>query len=181
MTSRVKCFNCKKWFKKRIAEINRSRKRGMRHFCTHKCATITKNKEHPSDPIGARIKLFAGNRTDSLSPFRWFIKVAKLHAYQCNRKLCTLTLQDLIELWDSQQGKCSLTGWKLILPKNTMGWNTGNRLYRASLDRIDNSKGYIKGNVRFIACIANQARGTFSDPELFTFCNAVVNKGSNQQ
>lgn len=44
----------------------------------------------------------------------------------------------------------------------------------ASLDRIDNSKGYLKGNVRFVSMMANLARSTFSDNELIRFCKSVA-------
>lgn len=43
-------------------------------------------------------------------------------------------------------------------------WNTNPDIrYRASLDRIDSSKGYIKGNVQFVATPINYLKGTMSD------------------
>lgn len=68
---------------------------------------------------------------------------------------------------------CPITGRFLILPKGTDGWEKLNP-YNASLDRIDNSKGYIKGNVRYIAYIANLGRSAFSDDQLISFCKVVA-------
>lgn len=47
-------------------------------------------------------------------------------------------------------------------------------IYSASLDRIDNSISYMKGNVRFISVMANYARNTFDDEEVVKFAEAVV-------
>jgi hypothetical protein len=45
----------------------------------------------------------------------------------------------------------------------------------ASIDRIDNSKGYVKGNVWIISRLANQMKNNASIDELKTFCkNAIL-------
>tara|TARA_X000000950_G_scaffold234904_1_gene285076 strand:+ start:286 stop:492 length:207 start_codon:yes stop_codon:yes gene_type:complete len=49
-----------------------------------------------------------------------------------------------------------------------------NKHVRASLDRVNSSKGYVKDNVRFIAVIANYCKHSFSDDEVKLFCKAVV-------
>jgi hypothetical protein len=47
---------------------------------------------------------------------------------------------------------------------------------RASLDRIDSSKGYVNGNIQFVSYMAQIAKNEFSDGELRSFCEAVVTK-----
>tara|TARA_B100001094_G_scaffold333172_1_gene409234 strand:+ start:5541 stop:5999 length:459 start_codon:yes stop_codon:yes gene_type:complete len=44
-----------------------------------------------------------------------------------------------------------------------------NSPWRLSPDRIDNKKGYVKGNVRLVCHIFNVARCDFSDEQLFEF------------
>jgi hypothetical protein len=44
-----------------------------------------------------------------------------------------------------------------------------NSPWRLSPDRIDNKKGYVKGNVRLVCHIFNIARSDFSDEQLYEF------------
>lgn len=49
-----------------------------------------------------------------------------------------------------------------------------NKNYQASLDRIDSSKGYIKGNVRYISVSVNWLKNNLDDNHLREFiqiCN----------
>jgi len=83
----------------------------------------------------------------------------------------------LSNLWEAQSGVCPFTGWELKLPFHSTDWDKDDdKLKRASLDRIDNSKGYIKGNLRFVSLMANYCRNEFTDEDVKLFCEAVVNE-----
>lgn len=49
----------------------------------------------------------------------------------------------------------------------------GNYNYTYSLDRIDNSKGYIKGNVKVISQLANTMKNCASKEELIAFSENI--------
>lgn len=57
--------------------------------------------------------------------------------------------------------------------------NKGDYEYMASLDRIDNSKGYIKGNVMVISKKANSMKNSASLQELKTFCKNILRYSLN--
>lgn len=48
---------------------------------------------------------------------------------------------------------------------------------QASMDRLDHKKSYTKNNIRFVSIVANIARNSFSDNQLYEFCKAVYEKG----
>lgn len=84
-----------------------------------------------------------------------------------------LTAEYLKDLWDQQQGRCPFSGWALQLPDSTRKWRVKVPAC-ASLDRIDSTRGYFRGNVRFVALMANYARSSFEDDALVEFCRAVM-------
>lgn len=175
----VECAFCGNKTKKSVSEYNRSNKIGRRHFCNLSCSVKMTNKEHPSTSFqGGK---FAGNKIglDSLSPFRKFTLNAKARA-KLERMSVDITSDYLKEVWNNQNGICSLSGLSMILPVGTSGkWNEGCPSLRASLDRIDNSLGYVKGNVRFICTIGNYGKGISTDEEFISFCHDVAKNSHN--
>lgn len=73
-----------------------------------------------------------------------------------------LTLDDVRHLYESQRGRCAISGRKL-------GWERKGSPqyhkapYAPSLDRLDNSKGYVHGNVRLACVAANFALGEWGE------------------
>lgn len=168
----LECSVCKHAFQRKIYEYNRMVKKGWKPCCSRQCGSFLAKRVGRKDFDPA-------NRKDRFSAFRWFL-LSSVSRRKNNSKLeNNLTLEYLENLWIKQKGICPLTGWKLILPKNSNQWNEGNTIYRASLDRIDSAKGYLKENVRFISIIANYAKNNFTDQEVFLFCKAVMDRWSS--
>ena len=158
------CDNCGKEAQKPLSEYNRNIKLGRKNFCSCRCSTIYGNIIHKDDPLTEKqlqcrqnIKNYCHNHKDEWTPFRYSLRNAKKRFKEFN-----LTLQDLKNVWEKQNGICPYTGLHLVLPTFH---KCENIWYRASLDRIDSSKGYVVGNIQFVSTPINYMKNTMSDLE----------------
>jgi len=169
----VDCFYCGKRFFRRNSEVNRSKKLGRRQFCSRGCCgkVVANNLKNQKWDHLAHIK-----RADSLSPFRHHLKCIKNKGgYGGKRRSCFITLQDLKDQWDQQQGICPYTGWELKTPRTTSSHHQlPKSTDRASVDRIDNSKPYTRSNIQFISLMAQYAKNIWPEDELLRFCEAIA-------
>jgi len=83
-----------------------------------------------------------------------------------------VTLAVLLDIYKKQNGMCAITG----LP---MHYTTKESDLSVSPDRIDNSQGYIEGNVRLVCARANLMQSVLDDTHLLWWCRAVVNHLGN--
>jgi hypothetical protein len=76
------------------------------------------------------------------------------------------------ELFQKQQGRCALTSEEITLPsvRSSMDSNPST----ASLDRIDSSGGYVKGNVQWVHRDINFMKHTLSKKRFVELCKKVA-------
>lgn len=79
-----------------------------------------------------------------------------------------ITPIQLRELWFKQNGRCVLTGRKLIIRGG------GHFLDSCSVDRIDQTGGYQLDNIRLVTYQVNCARLFGTDAELIDFCKRYL-------
>lgn len=113
------------------------------------------------------ISQYSNNHRDEFTPFRYSLRCAKRR-----HKGCTLTLEDLQEQWELQQGVCPYTKLKLTLPEDG-NVATLDVSIRASLDRIDSSKPYEVGNIQFISTPINYMKNSMSDEQTKTYLRVI--------
>jgi len=83
----------------------------------------------------------------------------------------TLTLDALVELWMAQAGRCALSGLRFGKKCSP---------FSASLDRIDSSRGYVPGNVRFVLTALNYALRDYGLSVYLKIATTVLRKARNR-
>lgn len=170
-TIQLSCGGCANLFEKPLKEHTRQVKKGRtQFFCSLSCSARVCLVPHSGPPKPHNLKRGKG---DEYSPYRFFLKQANKRTKYNKTRTCDIDLPYLKTLWEEQRGICPLTGWSLRLTP-TMERSGPALPHNASLDRIDNSKGYVRGNIRFVALIANYARNAFTDEDVVSFAKAVV-------
>lgn len=145
----VKCFNCQRKRTVRRADHAKSHASKPCKFCSNK-------KNHPQG-------VHRGIRTS-------FFHKYKLGAAARTLKW-DITIDDAADLIEKQAGKCAVSGVDLV-------FNGDFHAISASLDRIDNTKGYEVGNVQWVHKEINMMRGSLSIERFRELCHYVVSHTS---
>lgn len=80
--------------------------------------------------------------------------------------IVNLTRDDLLEMWNYQEGVCAYTGIVMLTQANSP--------YSVSVERIDNSVGYTKENTILVCNIVNKMKSNFDGVLFYKICRAVV-------
>lgn len=80
-----------------------------------------------------------------------------------------VTKEELWQLYLDQKQVCAITGLPIIL-------SVSRKLQTASLDRIDNSQGYVVGNVQWVHKNVNFMKWKLSQEEFIKICHMVANR-----
>lgn len=101
-------------------------------------------------------------------PARYVSKL-KINAQKRNI-LFNLTIEYLAFLFESQEGKCALSGVPIQLSYS----KKFKSIDRASLDRINNDVGYVEGNVQFVSVKINYAKHKMNQEDFIDMCKKVA-------
>lgn len=165
------CKNCSQLFLKPITEYNRNISLNRNNFCSRKCSAIYNNSNRIkyicSNKMKIHLDCISSNRKDKYSLFRYTFNSIKRRFKEVN-----IDLEYLKLIWEQQNGICPYTKIKLYLP--TYKDNIKDYTRRASLDRIDSNKGYIKDNVQFVSTSINLMKNNMSSNQVIEFLNIIV-------
>jgi hypothetical protein len=92
----------------------------------------------------------------------WFnakVRRAKQRSYEF-----TITIEDIWDIYIAQDKVCALSG----VPIDFKG--------TASLDRVDNSQGYVRENIQIVHKDVNYMKYTYSQDYFIKMCNLVASK-----
>jgi hypothetical protein len=161
------CKNCGIEFEKPLTEIRRNEKLNRPNFCSRTCVGKNNAKNFGDRKSNYDISKHSNNCLDGYTKFRYHYRNMKKRYHDID-----ITIDDLNEQWKRQDGICELSGVKLNLSSYTN--INKNPIYAASLDRIDNSKGYIKGNIRWVSRAMNWMKNTMSDEMVEELLQIIV-------
>ena len=80
-----------------------------------------------------------------------------------------ITIDFIDALHEMQGGECALTGMPI-------GWSEQYWDHTASIDRIDNERGYWPDNVQLVHKQVNMMRGSLEIEQFVELCKLVANK-----
>ena len=101
-----------------------------------------------------------------MSLIRHRFSCAKLRIKKFSQIETDLDEDYLFELMNNQERKCVLTGLPFVIEKS--------HLLCPSLDKIEPTKGYIKGNVQWLSWAANRAKGELDASDFVLMCKRIV-------
>jgi hypothetical protein len=88
----------------------------------------------------------------------------------------SLSMDDVVDVMEEQDSKCALTGWDITFPESGAGKN----ISKASIDRIDSSKGYTKENIQLVIKQVNMMKQQYDQEEFVLICKAIAKKQSDK-
>jgi hypothetical protein len=116
-----------------------------------------------------RSPMYKGVGDLSSTKFRGLKASAKHRGHQFR-----ISIQYAWDLYVAQEGHCALTGEAITLSPS----RTEKGASTASLDRIDSSKGYVRGNVQWVRVEINYMKHSLSMKDFVVWCRRVA---SHQQ
>lgn len=163
------CGNCGVTFEKPQSEISRNHVLGRKNFCTRRCSGLNNVKNFGKRKGNNRPLGYKYPET-KYTKFKYHYRTLVNRNREKGKEL-SVTIDDLIEQWNLQNGICEFTGIKLILSSYTKIEKSN--IYSASLDRIDSNIGYTKENIRWVSRAINFMKNSMSDDETWEVCKLI--------
>lgn len=164
----IYCRDCKR-------EINRA------YTCRpENKAKIRANKKKYQDKPENKQRYRAWCRTDATKARRRRNdKKSPRHIFYATLRLAKIrrpsehsaTVEQLMEMFHAQRGKCAITGLTMTWGYADDGLHSPTAV---SMDRIDNDRGYELDNIRLICRAINMFRGRMHDDEMYQMALAIV-------
>jgi len=159
----IQCSNCGNSFNKPLNEYNRRLKdEKLVFYCSRRCSAI-KNINNFGDKRNT-----TPPKSLPQNPFNYYLRNIKKRTHDVD-----IDLDYLKQLWEKQEGICPYSKIKMEL--NTHSHRHENKKNIASLDRIDSSLGYIKGNVQFIILPLNYMKNTMNEKDFLDLLKEIAN------
>lgn len=91
------------------------------------------------------------------------------YAAQTHNRELSIDMEYAWGVFQNQDGKCALSGIPIRISRRKTEST-------ASLDRIDSSKGYVKGNVQWVHKLVNRMKSDIDQDEFISFCKLIASR-----
>ena len=143
-----------------------SNKKGVKWLCECDCGnTIV---------VLSRLLIGGNNMSCGKHTYKGYAEISGSHFSKLKRMAESrelkfrITLPYIWKIFLKQNRKCALSGVELFADANILNKET-----TASLDRIDSSKGYIKGNVQWVHKDLNRCKWDFPEAEFLEWVKKI--------
>ena len=85
----------------------------------------------------------------------------------------TLTLDELVDIYNQQEGICALSG--VLMTRHRDG--SGERPTNCSIDRINPTRGYTKRNIQLVCWQVNKMKHGLMEPEFWWWIQNICRHG----
>lgn len=181
-SNEFRCGRCKRILSRNSFKWGKKRRRS---YCIE-CTTASRKEYHSSNYKINRANhdawrkkcLYEGGDTALKWYFTRHINQYKRRS-RINNYKCTITPNQLVELYHKQNGLCYYTGQQLRW--NTYGVGSGNTPNDAlSVDRRDNNRGYEIDNVVLCTYEVNSIKRHLSEQQLYDMCSKILDINSKR-
>ena len=159
-TWKTKCVHCGHEEERRAKNIKRAIKKGIGLSCKAPGCGLSKLTSE-------RAKKVFRSGTENISG-AYFSSIR----YGAKRRSIPfeITIEDLQDLYNKQEGKCKYTGLPLVMELGceNESRNTG------SIDRIDSGKGYVPGNIQWVHKDINNMKMALQEDTFINYCKLVM-------
>lgn len=169
---KLKCPVCNCEFNKDISNYQRNINKGRNTFCSRKCTGKYYGLYKASKGLikQKNYDYLKVSKEDDFSGFKYYISLLNNREKNVEKEI---TIEFLKNLWEKQKGICPYTKIKLNLMKHNSKHHKFPYYTWASLDRIDNNKGYSLNNVRFVSLAINYMKNKYSDKDVLDFIKII--------
>ena len=158
------CSSCQQYKKsKEFSKNTNNKTRDCLNYVCKKCYSTTYNRNRIANTIA--------NKLDTILKARF--NDAKQRARKHNI-YNDLTIKDLYELWNKQNGKCAISGIDM-----TTDSYAGRISTNISIDKINPLKGYTKSNIQLVCSAVNMMKGSMDMDEFLFFCKNILEQHNN--
>lgn len=176
---RPDCKSCCSLLSRKYRDKNKDvlKKRKRTYYEFHKERIMEQHRDYimrNEDAVFLRLQAYRSKNRKRISAWwskspRGMIGKGRQMALKRRPTDNAVTLDELMAMWSSQNGKCVVSGV-------TMTWGQGKTQPTSiSIDRVDSALGYTKDNVRLICYQANSFKNRWSDQQMIAMAKSIVN------